>query len=160
MNILQNKEVGECKGEGNHWFGKKHSEETKELISLNHHDCSGGNNSQAKKVYQFTLKGDFINVYNSSKEANEKTGTNRGGISNACISNKTANGFLWVYEDNVIISNEKVSMKEYKYKPKRLTNKEVYDFSLDNIYIRKYESCVLASMQRWDKSMCEKERNV
>lgn len=132
-------------GEGNHWFGKKHSEETKELISLNHHDCSGGNNSQAKKVYQFTMDGEFVEAYSSSKEANEKTGTSRRGISHACICNGVSNGFLWTYEDNIVLVDGKITMRECKYKPQKLTKKEAYAFTLDGTYICKYESCGIAS---------------
>lgn len=134
-------------GEGNYWYGKTHTEHTKELISLNHHDCSGGNNSQAKIIYQFSLDGEFLKEYPSSKEAHEETNTNRNGISKACLGNRIANGFLWAYQDNIIIENNIIKRKEKDYVTKKLTSKEVYAFTSSGEYINKYESCVIASKE-------------
>lgn len=61
---------GKLVGEDNHFYGKKHSEESIQKMknSLNKHDRSGGNNNFARKV---EYKGV---VYNSVKDAREATG--------------------------------------------------------------------------------------
>lgn len=141
----KDKKSKSMRGEKNHYYGKKHSEETKKLIREHHYDCSGGNHAQAKEVFQFTIDGMFVAKYPSGKEATLETGINRKGISNAAIFNKTAGGFLWIYSDNVIYDFDTYKIKEYKYIPKKLTNKEVYQFDLNGNYIAKYESCVQAS---------------
>ena len=54
-----------------------------------------------KEVYQFTIDGDFIAKYNSTKEANDKTGIPRGTIiSNARCKNKSKN-YIWRYKEDV-----------------------------------------------------------
>jgi len=49
-----------------------------------------------KKVSQYSTAGDFINTFESIKEAVQKTGTNRTSISE-CLSgrHKTGNNFIW-----------------------------------------------------------------
>lgn len=54
-----------------------------------------------KEVYQFTINGDFIAKYNSTKEATDKTGIPRGTIiSNARCKNKSKN-YIWRYKEDV-----------------------------------------------------------
>lgn len=132
-------------GSNNHYYGKKHSEETKKLISKHHYDCSGGNNSQAKEVFQFTIDGIFVKKYVSCADAMKSTGIKQRTVSRAALNNRLAGGFLWVYSDNVVYDNDTYNIKDYKYKPKKLTNKMVYQFDLDGNFIAKYDSCVQAS---------------
>lgn len=133
-------------GENNPYYNKRHSDETKKLISLHHYDCSYGNNSFAKRVYQFTIDGEFIAEYDSCSFAGVSTGIHNGTISHAARYNKTAGGFLWVYSDNVEKTENGYKIKEYKYIPKRLTNKTVYQFDMNGKFIAKYESCVQAGI--------------
>ena len=133
-------------GENNPYFNKKHSEETKRLISLHHYDCSYGNNSFAKRVYQFTIDGEFIAEYDSCSLAGVVTGGSAHNISRAALHNKTSGGFLWIYADNVEKTENGYRIKEYKYVPKRLTSKTVYQFDSNRRFIAKYESCVQAGL--------------
>lgn len=56
-------------------------------------------NKHSKKVYQYDLEGNFINCYNSLKEASEKTNTYRPSISSCLNGNyQCANNFMWFYE--------------------------------------------------------------
>ena len=50
-------------GEDNHFYGKKHTEETKQLMKDNHYDCSGKNNSR----YGVKLLPDQIEKFKQSK---------------------------------------------------------------------------------------------
>ena len=50
----------------------------------------------SKKVYQYTLDGTLISVFQSAHDAARKTNFNRGNISSCCIGlRKTAHGYIW-----------------------------------------------------------------
>lgn len=122
--IMSNKERkrrSECySGKGNPYYGKKHSEETKQKISKNHADVSGINNPFRKDVYQFTLDGKYINKYCSCNEAGRIVGLKDGrAISTAALKHRMSANYLWEYEDNIVIKNGIIKIKEYKYYPKR-----------------------------------------
>lgn len=52
-----------------------------------------------KKVYQFDKNGTLINVFESMKDASNKTKTNTSCISNVCRGKrKYANGYVWRFE--------------------------------------------------------------
>ena len=54
---------------------------------------------QPKKVYQYNLKGYFINGYNSVKEAGELNNVSPTGITDTCHGRlKTSGGFMWSFE--------------------------------------------------------------
>lgn len=75
-------------------------------------------NKQCKRVYKFTLEGEFIEDYISSAEASRKNNIkNSTGISNAC-KNKTyfANGFLWSYVKEIPFRNNKAFIPVYMFK--------------------------------------------
>lgn len=147
----QKKEISlRVSGTNNPFYGKKHSEQSKNLISLNHYNCSGGNNSASKKTYQFTLNGEFVAVYDCCKYASKVIGTSSNNLCIKIKNNKPINGFLFMYEDNVILLNDgSYKIKEYKYTPKEKSKayccKEVYQFDIDGRFIKRYESCQAAS---------------
>lgn len=50
------------------------------------------------KVCQYSLKGELLNIFNSQKEASEKTKTCRSSITRCCRGKrKTAGGYKWAY---------------------------------------------------------------
>ena len=55
--------------------------------------------ARAKKVFQYDLKGNFINEFKSVIDASKKTNTNRTSIS-LCLNGtyQIANGYMWFYE--------------------------------------------------------------
>lgn len=54
-----------------------------------------------KKVLQFDLNGDLINVYKSTKYAAEKNNTTKAGVSMVCNSKrKQLKGYKYTFADN------------------------------------------------------------
>lgn len=61
---------------------------------------------QAQTVIQCDMSGNFIEKFNSIKDASIKTGATRSGISNCVIGKqKSANGFIFVKEEDYPIKN-------------------------------------------------------
>ena len=82
-------------GEKSYWYGKHHSEDTKNKISAS---LTGKHNSPQKSVLQFSKEGDFIAEYSSIHEAECKTGCNKGHICECCKGKlKTTGGYVWRY---------------------------------------------------------------
>jgi hypothetical protein len=58
-------------------------------------------NGRSRKVVQYSLNGDFIAEYPSSREAARKTNSIASGICLCCTGkNKTHNGFAWKYTES------------------------------------------------------------
>lgn len=53
-----------------------------------------------KKVYQYDINKNLINIFNSSKEASFYTKIPDRGIRKACYSNKLYKNYFWSYENN------------------------------------------------------------
>lgn len=97
------------KGENNPFYGKKHSEETRKRISKT---SSGKNNvmygvhrydsanPNAKKVYQYTLDGELIKLWDCATEAAKELNLNPKAI-NKCArgKSKTSGGYIWSYHN-------------------------------------------------------------
>lgn len=74
--------------EKNHMYGKHHSEEVKEKISK----------SNSKKIIQYNLSGEFIQMFNSALEVTKTLNINNGNISSCCKGKLAqAGGFIWKY---------------------------------------------------------------
>lgn len=68
-------------------------ERLKELLTYN---AEGETNKIA--VAQYSKENQLIKIFESAKQAEELTGTNRGHISAVCKGKrKTANSFIWKY---------------------------------------------------------------
>ena len=76
---------------------KRHSQVMKGHIPWNK-GISGYTTKKRKTIYQYNLDGTLINIYDSVKEAAEKTNANPSGIVQCCkgIYNKSK-GFKWSY---------------------------------------------------------------
>lgn len=92
---------------------RKRSEQTKKKISER---TSGKNNPRYgcvvsetqkektrlklyKEVFQYSVEGELLNKYSSAKDAQEKTGINKRGISDCARGGlKTSGDFVWKYE--------------------------------------------------------------
>ena len=114
-------------GEKHPMFGKHHSEETKKKMSQNHYDCSGEKNPMfgkklseetkkkmsnakkgkpmsdeqkkklSKKVLQFTLNGEFVREWPSTKECG-RNGFNQSAVAACCRGEKPQyKGYKWCY---------------------------------------------------------------
>ena len=119
-------------GEKHPMFGKHHSEESKKKMSQNHYDCSGEKNPMfgkhlseeskkklsdakkgkpmseeqkkklSKKVLQFTLNGELIREWPSTKECG-RNGFNQSAVAACCRGEKPQyKGFKWCYADDCI----------------------------------------------------------
>jgi group I intron endonuclease len=90
------------------WLGRKHTLESKIKISISLtgrkfsysqiQDMKGRGN---KKVLQFDLNGDLINVYKSTKYAAEQNNTTTAGVSMVCNNKrKQLKGYKYTFADN------------------------------------------------------------
>ena len=91
-------------GENNPFFGRKHTEETKEKMRKNHKNFSGGNSPHAKKVICLETG----QIFPSATEAAEFCHRSRSAINN-CVSGRTnsAGSYHWKrYEEEEESLNE------------------------------------------------------
>ena len=80
-------------GEGNPNYGKHHSKETKEKISKK---------IKKKKVVQLSLYGEFIKIWDSTRET-DKEGYNHTRVIICCKDNtRTHKGYKWMYYEDYI----------------------------------------------------------
>ena len=78
-------------GELNSFFGKHHTEQTKQIISK----------VQSRAVLMFDLEGNLIREYNSIINAAKDNNICKVAISNCCRDlTKTSGGYIWKYKDN------------------------------------------------------------
>ena len=98
------------------------------------------NNANKRQIVQLTLDGEYLQTYNSLKEAEKCTGVRYQQIS-ACVRHIkiSSGGFMWLYEDEYDPSIA------YKYKSHR--ERLVVQLTKDNKYIKEYSSISEASNQ-------------
>ncbi len=126
-------------GKGNPYYGKKHTKEIRLKMSKNHADISGSKNYHSKKIYQFDLKGNYITIYDCIREAAKSIGVT-DGIGRYARLHKPSCGYLWGFENDIIIINN-VPQLNYIYEeqiPKHF--KHVYMFDLNKNFIKDYVS--------------------
>lgn len=88
-----------------------------------------------KPVNQYSKDGELIAIYSSVKEASEKTGINRGHISEACLGHnqlKTVGGYVWKFQ------GEPFEKLKYAHWGRRW--RKVAQYTKDGIYIKTFES--------------------
>lgn len=89
-----------------------------------------------RKVYQLNKKKEIINKFNSISEAAKKTNTCRTSLI-GCLNGyyKTANNYIWVYEENIKTKN-KINVEINAYK-----NDKILKLSTDKKIIDYYSNC-------------------
>jgi len=119
-NKISKSRIGKYTGKDNGFYGKKHSEETlnilrkpksietkekcsiatKKLYETGILNTKGKNNAMAKKIAKYDLDNNLIKIYNYISEA-ENDGYNRRYTS-MCANNKIKmyKGFIWKFIDN------------------------------------------------------------
>lgn len=111
--------------------------------------------SLSKKVYQYDLQGNFINVFNSIKDAAIKTNVSECSISSVTSStNKslTSGGYIWSNLEQKI-SPEYI--KNLNKKNSRILG--VIQLDKNNIEINRYESiCIASKLTKLDSSAITK----
>ena len=91
------------------FLGRKHSNETKEKMKLNHKDYKGKNHPNSKSVVGINIKTGEIKTYSCIKET-EKDGFNSRNISPVCkhqYGKKSHKGYVWYYADEYFKKEEK-----------------------------------------------------
>lgn len=83
-------------GKNNHFFGKKHTEETKKLMRVKRPSISGDKNPSARRIINLTTK----EVFKTIKEANERYGLSRSAVGNAIRRKTKSAGCYWDYYQN------------------------------------------------------------
>lgn len=98
-------------GEGNPFYGKQHSDESKYKMrkarlgktpwnkgtKLSDKEKQLISERQCKKVYKYDLDGNFICEYRSAKEAGEKNNVTSSSISRSCRKNKPCKNYKYYY---------------------------------------------------------------
>ena len=132
-------EGGDHKKGSNPFYGKKHTKETRLKMKQNHADFNGDKNPRCKKFYQFDIDGNYIATYDSVRTAARFVGVT-DGIGKNAREHKSACGFLWGYDKDIIIKNNIPCLK-YKYKKEiNKTYKHIYMFDLNKNFIKDYIS--------------------
>lgn len=89
-----------------------------------------------RPIYQFDLKGQFIQVYTSLQEASIQTGISKSLISNVCnLKGNTAGGYVWSYND---------SMAQTRIKTK---NRPVEQYDKNMVLLQTFSSLSEAAQQ-------------
>lgn len=93
-----------------------------------------------KKIFQYNLNGELVNVYKSLDQMHELTGYRKDYISAACRHQySSANGYLWIYED------EKESIENLLNHIPDATNCPVLQYDLNGNFIAEYSSYSVAA---------------
>lgn len=81
-------------GENHPSYGKHFSQDHREKLSQALRNCS----TTSKRVAQYTVDGEFVNEYPSTREASRILQINQSSIANCCRGKyKTSCGFKWKY---------------------------------------------------------------
>uniref|UniRef100_UPI00345BC3E1 NUMOD1 domain-containing DNA-binding protein n=1 Tax=uncultured Polaribacter sp. TaxID=174711 RepID=UPI00345BC3E1 len=89
-----------------------------------------------KHVYQYSLNGDFLKMFDCLEKAGTDVNAKKQQISRACLNKKTSKGFFWSYD------------YVEKFEPaKDYRKKVVQQFTLDGNFVCKYNSVAEASKQ-------------
>lgn len=78
-------------------YGKKHSLETRKKMSKK---ATGAGNPRARKIYQYTLSGEYIQSFATAIVAAKELGLSKSGIKNAATGRSgSSGGFIWKYKE-------------------------------------------------------------
>lgn len=135
-------EGGETMSPNCHWIGSHHTEESKRKISEANKgrprpdaaERNKGNNYKSLKVYQYTINGEYIDMYLSTRDVEKKLGIIHNKISDCC-RNKifSVDGFCWSYlnPDFFSIEEKRREVEDYlnDKELKNRKNKEVVQYS-------------------------------
>lgn len=102
-----------CRGEKMHTkqYQWKYSNDEKVITNISNNISK----IMDRKILQYSLDKNFIQIYDTMDEASKKTNTSKSLISRACnhLAN-TGNGFLWRFEDDPITHCEKIKITNKK----------------------------------------------
>ena len=91
-----------------------------------------------RKILQYDLNKNLLNVYESMDEASKKTGITKSTICSVCKGKKnTAGNFVWRYFDDPLTNEDKIITKE----------KSVLQFDKSGNFIKEFPSITIASKE-------------
>ena len=95
------------------------------------------------KIYQFTQDGEFVNIYNSISDAEQKTGLLFANICACCNGRRKMSGkYQWSYARNI----DKIRKVTFDYKKSNFHEvKKVLQYTLDGHFIKEWGSAKEAS---------------
>lgn len=98
--LRKGKKRPELSGVNNPYYGKKHSDEIKAIMSAKgKFNKLGAKNGRARAIYQYDLNGNLIKEWLTITDASKELNIFRQSISD-CLNgrNKTSGGFIWKYK--------------------------------------------------------------
>lgn len=109
------------------------------------------------KIYQFTLEGEFIQSFNSSREAGVKSNCDFSCITKCCNKHRLyCKDYIWSYnpeitEEEVILANKYIAQKakersEQTIRKNKKGRKPVLQYDLDGNFIKEWSSASEASL--------------
>lgn len=115
-------------GEGNPFYGKKHTEEFKKIkskevseynkkngINISEWGAEKGREKVRRKIVCYDLKGHYIKEFNSLSEAEKEMGINHSCISECCTNNTSQAGlFIFRYKEGEVAS--KIDVGDISFK--------------------------------------------
>ena len=126
--------------------GKHRSKET-EFKKGQHRGCEfqkGHLPHNIKEVYKYDLKGVFLQKYSSIKEAALSNGISSSLITMCCKKQVTVGGgFQWRYKNDIPLMEIKLN----KANRKKSIGKTIYQFTIDGIFIKKFNSIAEAAKE-------------
>lgn len=101
----------------------------------------GGDNIHSKKVYQYSIDGEFIKEWDCLREAGRILQKSFNNIGDCCRGKiKTAYGYQWFYDYKDIVEPVFINNKDKQYK-------KVYKFDDNGILLNEYKSLTEASLE-------------
>jgi group I intron endonuclease len=116
--ILSKIKTGKYTGSQNPFYGQKHTEETRKIMSQKHYDCNGEKNPnygkkhtaeskekmrtsrQGKHILQYDLNGNFIKEWEYMSLARQEYNLDKRSLQKACNGKlKTTGGYIWRYKE-------------------------------------------------------------
>lgn len=89
-----------------------------------------------RKVYQFTLAGDFVAEYESAMEAQRQTGIHNGDISKSAFGRVShAKNYIFLFEED---KNDIAQRVDRYNNTKKLKHEPIVQLTLDNMFIREW----------------------
>lgn len=89
-------------GENNPFYGKCHSDITKEKMRNNHADYTLSNHPKARSIVQYDKDGNFIRLWNCISQITLELGYDASNIVRVCREKqRTAYNFIWRYASEI-----------------------------------------------------------
>lgn len=99
-----------------------------------HRTYKGGENPQAKQIYQFDIDYNFIKKFPSSIEADKETGAHSA---EAARDGYLSGNSYWAREENILIENNQVKIKDESL----LTGKrDIFQFDKNFNFVQRYKT--------------------